>query len=232
MIQLRAVFFDYDGPIKDSFNIGKGMLLAASRRFGIQVTPHHEKKLIVLWGLPEIEMLKQAFDIPDTKAKELYEEWVLEGKNSKISLVEGAREALRCVREMGIVTVLFTSRSGAYIAEELKSERLSSFFDYAYTKDNLSFLKPDPRAFERPLLELHKEFGIRKEECLFVGDTWTDAFCGSRAGVRTIIVLNGPYRFPEHAEKHFVGSGRQISSINVLLKWLIANYPIPILPES
>ncbi len=101
-----------------------------------------------------------------------------------------------------------------------------------FTSDNLEVLKPNPLAFKRPLNIIKEEFGIRPEECIFVGDTWADAACGAGARVQTLIVLNGPYRFAWHARKYFVGIENIIDSIAGLPNWLATRNPIFIVPSS
>lgn len=225
MIQIRAIFYDFDGPISDSFDSGLNSLLRLCKKRGIKITEEQRVKLIELWGISGIAIVKKALALTDGQAANLYSAWVGMEKESPHNISTGAAKALSHAHAAGMVNILFTSRDMSYITKELRRMKLSNLFDLKFTSDNLEALKPNPKAFFGPLALLMREFNIRREECLFIGDTWADAACGAGARVNTLIVLNGPYRYSWHARKCFVGKGNLLGSIKELPNWLSRQNP-------
>lgn len=225
MIQIKAILYDFDGPIMDTFEHGLAHLKEICKVHCIRFEPAHEKRLLEFWGIVGDEMLQKVFHISSQRAHSLYEVW---GKvvKDKASPVPGVHEALLRTRRDGMTNVIFTSRRKASVHSELQRVGLSHFFDACYTRDDLEFQKPDPRAFIKPLAHLKREFNISREECLFVGDTWVDARCGFDANVRTLVVLNGPYKHATHASRHEVSKENLIPSIAELPEWLSRQNPV------
>jgi len=229
MIQIRAVFYDFDGPISDSFDSGMSSLLRMCKNRGIKITEKQRMKMIEMWGLSARLMIRKVFNLSDIQANSLYSAWEGMEKENPHDITLGAPETLAHTQS-SMVNVLFTSRGKRYIEKELLRMRLSHRFDLKFTSDDLDVLKPNPLAFKSPLNLLKREFGIRPEECLFVGDTWTDAACGAGARIKTLIMLNGPYRYSYHANKCFVGTENTLESIADLPNWLSSRNPILIHP--
>lgn len=89
--------------------------------------------------------------------------------------------------------MILTSRTELEVKHLLDSGhhlagRLSSF----YYKDNMEFHKPDPRAFS----VIERDHGLKPEQCVYVGDSPSDAAASNGAGVRFIASLESGIRQP------------------------------------
>ena len=67
-----------------------------------------------------------------------------------------------------------------------KKFSLKDYFDIMIAKEDAKN-KPNPEGLNKIITE----FGIRKDECLYVGDSPIDILTGKAAGVKTIAVTTG-----------------------------------------
>lgn len=87
--------------------------------------------------------------------------------------------------------MLLTSRTGAEMEHLLAPEHvLADRLTAAYHAGNTPFSKPDPRAFA-PLLA---DTGLRPDECVYVGDSPSDAQAANGAGLPFIACLQSRIR--------------------------------------
>jgi len=101
---------------------------------------------------------------------------------------------LKVLKKSGKKLAIVTSRS-LIEAKHLLQEAhpLSSLVDAFYHKDNLEFLKPDPRVFNQAFAK----FNVKPQECVYVGDSISDAVAAKGAGMHFIAVLESGLRTKE-----------------------------------
>lgn len=185
--EIRAIIFDFDGTLLDSFKEGLRRIEIICLLNEIPFS-EHKQKILKLWGLPGEVMLEKGLGINKELAKKLYHQWELWDSFELVPLINGAKELLISNKIYGIRNVLLTSRKQAWLV--LGRYGLNDFFHAVYGLEASEFKKPDPRVFDKILLELDG-VGFSKDDVLFVGDTDVDAKCGIEAGLETAIVLTG-----------------------------------------
>jgi HAD superfamily hydrolase (TIGR01509 family) len=90
--------------------------------------------------------------------------------------------------------MLLTSRTHGELKHLLEPDHLLATRVKAfYYRDNMQFHKPDPRAFDALL----QQYGLRPEECVYVGDSPSDAAAANQAGLRFIVSLESGLRTRE-----------------------------------
>ncbi len=149
---------------------------------------------IATWGRPLFDaMLERS---PGTDMKQftlLYhpviEEFVTNGRLDKIP--DANYQALDQLLAQGKKLMLLTSRTHAEFKHLLApdhglAKRITAF----YYQDNMQFHKPDPRAFN----ELLQDNGVQAGECIYVGDSLSDAKAANEAGLRFIASLESGLR--------------------------------------
>lgn len=92
---------------------------------------------------------------------------------------------------MGKQLVVLTSRTHGELEHLLApdhhlAERVETF----YYEENMQYHKPDPRAFEH----IEREHGWKPDECVYVGDSLSDAQAAKDAGLHFIASLEGGLR--------------------------------------
>lgn len=80
--------------------------------------------------------------------------------------------------------------------DHLLASRVKAF----YYRDNMQFHKPDPRAFE----ELLQTNSLRPDQCVYIGDSLSDAQAANDAGLKFIASLESGLRQKQDFDPHQV----------------------------
>lgn len=102
--------------------------------------------------------------------------------------VEGASEALKRLRGMGLKLAVLTRGHRAYALRALEKTGMLKHFDVILGRGETPKPKPNPEA----LIHTAALMGLKPEEVLLVGDHRIDMECAERAGCRFIGVRTGP----------------------------------------
>jgi len=218
-LKIRAVIFDFDGPVNDSFREGLRRIEVLASTNQIQFNRDKRQKLIKLWEKPGVDLLQGGLEIERELAEKVYPQWEIWDLVDPIPLVPGARESLRWNRKQKILNTLLTSRNQKNILDIFDKLDLMEEFTIIQTRQDSLFRKPDPRVFTPTLARLWAEFGISREECVFIGDTPEDILCGVQAQIETVVVTTGPY-WLEHILQYPVKPQNIMPSIDYLREWI------------
>ncbi|MBU2099685.1 HAD family hydrolase [Candidatus Micrarchaeota archaeon] len=178
---IKAVLFDIDGVIVNS---GK-----ANHYFCNDILKEHGGKELSEEGFEKIKhyTLKQAVEefFPELEKEQLEEirkKW--SGNYKKYlehsNLNDGIKESLEFLKEKGIKLGVVTNKSKTTMLEHYN---LLHFFDYIVTANDVIEPKPSPEG----ILKVLKEFKVKPEETIFIGDAIGDLKAGQSAGVKTLI---------------------------------------------
>jgi HAD superfamily hydrolase (TIGR01509 family) len=175
---IKAVIFDLDGTIA-SFNLDykavRGEVREYLLRIGVPASLLSANESI-------FEMLKkteifvknsgksaEAMEEIRKEALGMAEKYELEAARTT-SLLPGANETLKTLKQMGLKIGLFTlsgDKSARYILQRFK---LGEFFGVTVPRNRVNFVKPNPEHLEMAL----KVLGVVPEETVVVGDSKVD----------------------------------------------------------
>ncbi|OGN13319.1 MAG: hypothetical protein A3C71_01510 [Candidatus Yanofskybacteria bacterium RIFCSPHIGHO2_02_FULL_43_15c] len=220
-MKIKAVIFDFDGPINDSFREGLRRIEVLAGMNQVEFNRNKRQNLIKLWGKPGVELLQGGLEIERELAEKIYSQWEVWDLVDPIPLVPGAREALRWNRKNDILNTLLTSRNQKNISDIFDKLDLMEEFAVIQTRQDSQFRKPDPQVFSYTLDRLKREFGVAREECIFVGDTPEDILCGMSV-IETLVVMTGPY-WLEHILQYPVKPQNVMPSVDYLSEWIEKN---------
>jgi phosphoglycolate phosphatase len=97
--------------------------------------------------------------------------------------------------------MLLTSRTAFELAHMLEPDHcLAGRITAAYHADNITHLKPDPRAFDVLLMAN----GLHPSECVYVGDSPSDAAAANGAGTHFIACMQSGVRTRDDFAQHRV----------------------------
>lgn len=100
---------------------------------------------------------------------------------------EGIRELLEYLKAEGVKIAVLSNKPHEKTIFNIVQVFGQSYFDYAAGEREGILRKPDPAG----VFMIMEEFGLKAEECLYIGDTSTDMETGLAAGVDTVGVLWG-----------------------------------------
>jgi phosphoglycolate phosphatase-like HAD superfamily hydrolase len=179
----RAVLFDWDGTLLNSYQADLRAYLSMFHALGI----HWTERELALHYSPNWLRVYRAARLPRSKWIAADGLWTRAYKLESPPLLAGARRVVRLLAEkfdLGIVS----SGSGPRVRRQLRQLELASYFSACVCSEDAVKKKPHPA----PLLLALKRLRRSAEHCVYVGDTAEDIEMARSAGVRAIGVL-GPF---------------------------------------
>lgn len=189
----KAVIFDLDGTIIDSFEVYYADINEIFHRVGLPGVSRDRIKQILKMGKSPWEVLIPQ-DTPDrgtfiNKCREIDGEIFLPLYRKIACLFPEARIVLKLLYEMGLKLGAVTSgwEEEGEIRGLLAKGGVLEFLDTIVTRFDITRLKPAPD----PLIECCKRLDVHPIESVYVGDAPTDIQAGRAAKMATIGVLTG-----------------------------------------
>ena len=185
----KAVCFDFDYTLGDCTDS-----IVAGFRHGLTglgwPAPDREAVRRTVGFLLEdaYSMLTGDLD-PENQARfrALFSEVATERQRQETTLLPGAAELLRGLKDRGVKTAIVSTKRGDTIQFILERLGLDDTVDIVIGSADVTRHKPDPEG----LLFALDRLGVEPGEALFCGDTVLDAGAAKNAGTRFAAVLDG-----------------------------------------
>ena len=203
---IKAVIFDLDGTLLNTLGDIQSVLNESLEKFNLPKITYEQagkfigngaKKLVERAVGNRIDLVPQVY--------EYYAEKFAKCANERTELYEGEEQALSVLTSAGIKLAIITNKpqnaTNAVFAKYLAN------FEFSEVLGQTEYypLKPNPAS----TLAVIEKLGVKKDECVFVGDGETDVATAEAAGVKCISVLWG-YRTREQLE----GAGAKLFAEN------------------
>ena len=182
-VRVRAVLFDWDGTLLNSYAADSRAYLAMFREMKINWTIEDLDRHYS----PNWHRVYRAARLPRALWQEADAQWALAYDQEKPRLLPGSRGVLRRLSQdfrLGIVT----SGNRRRVRRQLHSYELREYFSACVCAEDTAKKKPHPE----PLHLALKRIRCHRQEAVYVGDTAEDMEMARRAGVRAIGV-RGPF---------------------------------------
>jgi pyrophosphatase PpaX len=179
----RAVLFDWDGTLLDSYAADVRAYAAMFRALEIE----WEIEQLEKFYSPNWYHVYRAARVPRKRWDEADRLWRAAYAVERPKLLPGARAVFQTLArrfDLGIVT----SGSGDRVRGQLRNFRFADAIAVCVCSEDVPKKKPHPM----PLLRAIKQLCAKPEDCVYVGDTPQDVEMARRAGVPVIGVL-GPF---------------------------------------
>ncbi|MFZ0820634.1 MAG: HAD family hydrolase [Candidatus Acidiferrales bacterium] len=180
---VRAILFDWDGTLLNSFRAGAAAYLAMFDALGI---PWNLEDLGRHYS-PDWQKIYRAAQLPRALWQRADRIWRLHYARQQCNLVPGARQVLDALAARFTVG-LVTSGHGSRVLRELRRHKLTYLFRVRIYAESTRLHKPDPAPLQLALRNLQ----VAPESSVYVGDAPEDIRMARRAGVRSVAVL-GPF---------------------------------------
>lgn len=213
---LKLCLFDMDGTLVDTIKSIAYFANNALNKYGLPSIDVERYKLLVGNGARVlVERMIKEVDGTQEQFEKVLPEYNTTYDNDFLYLTEayeGVCEMLSELKKLGVKTAILSNKpdsTAKKVAEALFEEGL---IDVCYGGRDGIALKPDPEG----VFAILKEFGVEKNECLYIGDTATDIKTAKNAGLTNIGVLWG-FRDRDELERagadHIIAKPREIMDI-------------------
>ena len=186
---VHAIIFDFDYTLADSSRGVIECIDFALDRLGLPSAPDAEIRRTIGLSLPDaLTMLvgKEYTQHADAFTR-LFVERADEVMADMTELFDTVPETVAALKKLGIQLGIVTLKYRYRIESILRRERLSDAFKVIIGAEDVSAYKPDPSG----LLAAVKRLNCHPQNCLYVGDSVTDAKTAQRADIDFIPVLSG-----------------------------------------
>ncbi len=193
---LKGVVLDFDGTLVDSYDLHLKCWLETFQKFGIGC---NEANVIKHFGKSHIDIVRAiAPGINDVLAMEIAstEKELFRGSKEELRLFPAVIEVLSEVRRRGIKCAIASSNARADTKEMVESFGIDQFISAITGADEVSEGKPHPAL----IILAAERLAIDFDEGLVVGDTIHDVLAGTKAGMRTVLVIG---RKMIHTQRYF-----------------------------
>jgi len=175
--KLKAILFDLDGVIVDSFERQFIVFNTLRKKYRLKTLKKEDVKK-GWWGNSLEVNAKLFFKNQDMeKLRKDYNDLVKKHID-KGKLMENAKDVLKAIREKKIKTGLVTNTTKTRTETELKFHKIRNLFDVVVTADDVEKPKPYPD----PILKACEKLNVMPDETIYIGDTKNDYKAGKSAG--------------------------------------------------
>jgi HAD superfamily hydrolase (TIGR01509 family) len=192
MQMIEAVIIDLDDTLCMTEAVSFEMENKALEQLGSTLIPRDVH--FRTWGKPLFEIIATRSPGVDVEAfkktyRPIVEEFAKAGKFDDIP--KENYEALDTLLRLDKVLIILTSRARAELHHLLSPDHLlASRVKTFYYRDNMQYHKPDPRAFDGLL----QDSSLQPGQCIYVGDSTSDAQAAKAAGLHFVASLESGLR--------------------------------------
>ena len=188
---IKACIFDLDGTLADTLESMAYVANEIMQKYGLKTLPTDNFRYYSGEGADMLmqRALKDAGDkelIHYEEGRRLYREMFAADPMYKVVHYEGMPETLKELKKRGIRLAVCSNKPHP-AAVKVIAQLYGDDFDMVLGQSDAIRRKPAP---DGPLMIAGK-FGVRPEECMYVGDTSTDMKTGKAAGMFTVGALWG-----------------------------------------
>ena len=188
---IKACIFDLDGTLADTLESMAYVANEIMQKYGLKTLPTDNFRYYSGEGADMLmqRALKDAGDkelIHYEEGRRLYREMFTADPMYKVVPYEGMPETLKELKKRGIRLAVCSNKPHP-AAVKVIAQLYGDDFDMVLGQSDAIRRKPAP---DGPLMIAGK-FGVRPEECMYVGDTSTDMKTGKAAGMFTVGALWG-----------------------------------------
>lgn len=188
---IKACIFDLDGTLADTLESMAYVANEIMKKFGLRELPVDNFRYYCGEGANMLmrRCLRDAGDPELTRFEEgqrIYREMFAADPMYKVTHYPGMPETLKELKKRGVRLAVCSNKPHP-AAVKVIAQMFGDMFDLVIGQSDEIRRKPAP---DGPL-KVAKEFGVKPEECMYIGDTRTDMLTGKAAGMLTVGALWG-----------------------------------------
>ncbi len=182
---MKLIVFDWDQTLWSSWDVH---VMAAQYAADVLGLPAPSKKWIAhTFSVPFARHMKLLFPRDTQEATRHYMHFYHTNVKKIGHLFDGVPETLAALKDNGYMVALLSDKRDTYGSQELKTTVIADLFDYVLFLSDGRPYKPDPEGLQQVMDAL----SVKKEQVLYVGDSYVDIQCARRTGVTSAAALWG-----------------------------------------
>ncbi len=190
---LKAIVFDWDQTLYETFPLHRAGIEHAARECGRKVPPLGA--IIKGYAATIEEHIQNVLGLPLEAPLESYLRFYYQRNLEMCKPFPQAAETLSNLKEKGYLLAILSNKEDRAGFQEVAGSGLAQLFDAVAFREQVPELKPGPGG----LLWMLKSLGISPTQALYIGDEPRDIQCARLAGVRSGAALWGTLR-PEELQ--------------------------------
>ena len=209
---VRAVLFDFDGTLADSYDAITASVNHVRTTFGLP--PMEEAVIRKLVGYGLAHLLHQV--VPNVPTDEAVAEYRRHHSTVMVPLTRllpGVSETLAELHRRGLRLAVCSNKTVAFTRTLTEALGIARYFDAVLGPEDAGKPKPDPAILRTALARLD----VPASEAVYVGDMTVDIATARAAGVPVWVIPNGS---DDAATLRAAGPDRLLDSISELPKML------------
>lgn len=175
-IQLRAVVFDWDLTLWNSWDIHMALMNQTAEALGYPQPTTAD--LGVEYSRPFLEHLAWFFPGDQEIVLETYMSYYHAVVWQEQRLYPGILELIKRLKDKAYRTAILSDKRQDFGVPEFESSGLGGLIDRSVFFADGMLPKPDPAGLQ----DVMESLEVSPEECLFIGDSYRDIECAKRAG--------------------------------------------------
>ena len=175
-IQLRAVVFDWDLTLWNSWDIHRALMNQTAEALGYPQPTTAD--LGVEYSRPFLEHLAWFFPGDQEIVLETYMSYYHAVVWQEQRLYPGILELIKRFKDKAYRTAILSDKRQDFGVPEFESSGLGGLIDRSVFFADGMLPKPDPAGLQ----DVMESLEVSPEECLFIGDSYRDIECAKRAG--------------------------------------------------
>ena len=206
---MKAVVWDLDGTLFDSYDVIVESILLTFRENGIDMDWERIHQYAIEFSIKEL--FSQMAKLHGVSAEDLHRAYsgISQGKYLQIKRMPHTLEILEILKRAGVEQYVFTHR-GKTTIPVLENLHMDAYFQEVVTTQNSFARKPDPEG----LIYLMEKYNLDKESTWYVGDRSLDMDCAKNAGIPGILYMpSGAIDVSGGTERYIVNDLLEIQKI-------------------
>lgn len=189
----KAVFFDWDGTLVDSYRFLHDAHNYTRAQFGMP--PFTIEEFGNYFGKPRELLYTQIYGAENIEeAKGYFEGYVYAHHAEKLKPLPGAQDLLETLFAMNIPCGVVTNKKRELVEAEIANYNWQKHFVSVVGAGEAGEDKPSPKPLKLALQ--HAGLGLQLDDIWFVGDTDNDLACSNGVGTQSILIASDELASP------------------------------------
>ncbi len=180
----RAIFFDWDGTLADSYKFLESAHNHVRRGLGLSEFKGDEFKSY--FGHPREKLYKELYGHEIEKAKTLFGDYVTKNHMTNLKPMPGAKELIEAGEKLGLIMGIISNKKAEFLHQEIKGFGWDGYFKSVIGAGDA----PRDKPAGDPLIKATREAGVGMANSWYVGDTDVDLQCAQNASCAAVFMAD------------------------------------------